>query len=87
MFERVKTWIAQRGGGKSPLQQNMEKALQMKREAGPQTHIPENRTSHTGGVQESQTDYNDTDLKAEGVHTENLGRSHGVRQGDQGKSK
>jgi hypothetical protein len=58
----------------------------MKQEAGPQTNIPDNRTSHTGGVQSGQTDYTDAALKTEGTHVENLSRSQGVRRTDTGKT-
>ena len=86
MFERIRHWFTERGGGKSPLQRNMEKALQMKQDAGPQTGIPEQRTSHTGGVQSGQTDYTDAALKTEGAHVENLSRSQGVRRTDKGRT-
>jgi hypothetical protein len=64
----------------------MEKALQMKQDAGPQTSIPEHRTSHTGGVESGQTNYTDAALKTEGTHIENLSRSQGVRRTDKGKT-
>ena len=86
MFERIKNWVTQRGSGKSPLQQNMEKALQMKQGAGPQANIPENRTSHTGGIHNGQTDYTDAALRTEGTHVENLSRSRRVRRTDNGKT-
>jgi len=86
MFDRIKDWLTQRSSRKSPLQRNMEKALQMKQAAGPQTSIPEDRTSHTGGVHGGQTDYTDAALKVEGTHIENMGRSHGVRRTDKGKT-
>lgn len=70
------------GGGKSDLQANMEKALEMKRKAGPQTNIPEHQTSHDGGVQSSQVNYTDTGVGAEPTFTPNLKRSHVARSGD-----
>jgi hypothetical protein len=60
MLDRIKGWLGgghaatSAGGGKSELQANAEKALEMKRQAGPQTNIPEHQTSHEGGVQGSQ---------------------------------
>ena len=36
----VRSWFGARLSRKSALQQNMEKALRMKQEAGPQTNIP-----------------------------------------------
>src|SRR4051794_24405647 len=69
-------------GGKTPLQRNMEKALRMKQEAGPQTNIPEHRTAHEGGVQGSQVNYSDTAVGKEPTYTPNLKRSHVARSGD-----
>jgi hypothetical protein len=68
--------------GKSELQQNAEKALRMKQEAGPQTHIPEHQTSHEGGVGEPQVGYTDTMVGKEPTYTPNLKRSHNARSGD-----
>ena len=68
--------------GKSQLQSNAEKALEMKREAGPQTNIPEHQTSHEGGVQGSQVNYSDTGVGQEPTYTPNLKRSHNARSGD-----
>jgi hypothetical protein len=94
IIERAKTWFGggQAGnsqaapstqeGGKSTLQQNAEKALKMKQEAGPQTNIPEHRTSHEGGVGEPQKGYTDTELGKESTYTSNLKRSHNARVGD-----
>ncbi len=70
------------GGRKSSLQRNAEKALEMKRKSGPQTQIPEHRTSHQGGVQGSQVGYTDTMLGKESTHTSNLKRSHNARTGE-----
>ena len=69
-------------GGKSELQQNAEKALRMKNEAGPQTSIPEHQTSHDGGVQGGQVGYSDTAVGQESTYTSNLKRSHNARSGD-----
>ena len=71
-----------RGSGKSDLQQNMEKALRMKQEAGPQTNIPEHRTSREGEVQGAQVNYSDTGVGSEPTYTPNLKRSHVARSGD-----
>ena len=70
------------GARKATLRENAEKALRMKREAGPQTHIPEHRTSHQGGVAGPQTGYSDTGLGKESTYTSNLKRSHNARTGD-----
>jgi hypothetical protein len=67
---------------KSDLQQNAEKALHMKQEAGPQAHIPPHQTAHEGGVQGSQFNYTDTALGKESTYASNLKRSHNARSGD-----
>jgi hypothetical protein len=71
-----------RGVDKSDLQHNMEKALRMKQEAGPQTNIPEHQSSREGGVQGGQVNYTDTQLGPEPTYTPNLKRSHIARSGD-----
>ena len=82
------TGLFQRRGGQShpeqsnELKQNMEKALAMKREAGPQTNIPEHQTSREGGVQSPQVNYTDTGLGREPTYTPNLKRSNVARSGD-----
>jgi hypothetical protein len=68
--------------GKSELRQNAEKALAMKQAAGPQTHIPDHRTSHTGGVAGGQVGYSDTAVGKEPTYASNLKRSHNARVGD-----
>ncbi|WP_375459985.1 hypothetical protein [uncultured Enterovirga sp.] len=68
--------------GKSQLQVNAEKALEMKREAGPDAHIPEHQTSHEGGVQGGQVGYTDTAVGKESTYASNLKRSHTARTGD-----
>lgn len=70
------------GNGKSELQENAEKALHMKEEAGTQTQIPPHQTSHEGGVHGSQIGYSDTALGKESTYTSNLKRSHNARSGD-----
>jgi hypothetical protein len=69
---------------KSRLQKNMEKAYEMKKEAGSETHIPEHQTADEGmkslpnkGIAPSGA------LNAEG-NTPVLSRSHGVRTSDKG---
>lgn len=69
-------------GGKSDLQRNAEKALEMKQAAGPQTKIPEHQTAHEGGVKGPQVNYTDTVLGKEPTGTPNLKRSHNARSGD-----
>ncbi|NNM72730.1 hypothetical protein [Enterovirga aerilata] len=87
ILERAKAMLGrgkadEQAGGKSELQQNAEKALRMKQEAGPQTNIPEHRTPHEGGVGGPQVSYTDTALGKEPTYTPNLKRSHNPRSGD-----
>lgn len=70
------------GSGKSELQKNAEKALDMKRHAEPQAHIPDHQTSHEGGVHGGQVSYSDTGVGQEPTYTPNLKRSHNARSGD-----
>jgi hypothetical protein len=71
-------------GDKSDLQKNMEKALHMKQEAGPQTSIPEHQTAHEGGVGEPQIGMTDRDAGSEGSYTPQLKRSRVARSCDTG---
>lgn len=71
---------------KEKLIESAEKALEMKKQAGPQTAIPEHRTEHSGGVDGSQMPYSDTRLGKEGTWEANLKRSHNPRVGDTGKT-
>jgi hypothetical protein len=77
-------WFSRRGGkgGKTELQQNMEKALAMKQEAGPQTNIPEHETGRRGEVEGAQVNYTDTRVGTEATYTRNLKRSRVARSGD-----
>jgi len=68
--------------GKSALQKNMVKALQMKKEAGPQAQVPEHQTSHEGGVGGAQVNRTDTGVGSEPTYTPNLKRSRVARSGD-----
>ena len=74
-------WFNRRGG-RGNLKENMEKALAMKQEAGPQTNIPEHQTRHEGGVKGGQVNYTDTRLGTEPTQTPNLKRSRVARSGD-----
>jgi hypothetical protein len=70
------------GGGKSDLQKNMEKALEMKQAAGRQTTTPEHRTAREGEVHGQQMSMTDRDAGSEGSHTPQLKRSQVARSGD-----
>jgi hypothetical protein len=85
MAEEHRMSSSDQGGdshGKTELQRNAEKALEMKQQATPATQIPEHRTSHQGGVQAPQVSYTDTALGKEPTNTPNLKRSHNARSGD-----
>jgi hypothetical protein len=82
MLNRIKDWVAGKSGGKTTLQRNAEKALQMKQAAGPQRSIPEHRTAHAGGVGGGQVSHSDTGVGAESTHASNLKRSAVARAGD-----
>jgi hypothetical protein len=90
MFEKALGFISQltpkgrAARAKETLVANAHKALQMKQEAGPQTHIPEHQTANEGAIKGGQIDYTDTALGKEGTYTENTGRSRGARSGDAG---
>ncbi|MCP8940979.1 hypothetical protein NK718_20840 [Alsobacter sp. SYSU M60028] len=68
--------------GNDDLKANAEKALRMKRDAGPQGGAPDHRTSRKGGVAEGQVDATDPKVGKEGVGVPNLKRSHNARAGD-----
>jgi hypothetical protein len=88
MFEKVIGFITQltpkgrAARATETLKANAEKALRMKQDAGPQTHIPEHQTAHEGAIRGGQINYTDTALGKEGTFTENTGRSRGARSGD-----
>jgi hypothetical protein len=82
MILAARNALRARSAGKSELRRNAEKALAMKQAAGPQTHIPEHRTSHDGGVAGGQVGYSDTAVGKEPTYTSNLKRSHNARVGD-----
>ena len=81
LMNKLTGWFSRRGG-KGDLQQNMEKALAMKQQAGSQTNIPEHKTGRKGGVQEPQVNYTDTGVGPEPTQTPNLKRSRVARSGD-----
>lgn len=80
-LSKLTGWFNQRGG-KNDLQQNMEKALAMKQESGPQTNIPEHQTRHEGGVSGQQFSMTDRDAGSQGSHQPQLKRSRVARSGD-----
>ena len=59
-----------------------QRALKMKQDAGPQTQIPEHRTSHGGKVQGPQIGTTDRDAGSQGSHQPQLKRSQVARSGD-----
>jgi hypothetical protein len=82
VLNTIRGWLGQRQDRKTSLQKNAEKAMRLKREAGPQANIPEHQTAHDGGVQGSQVNYSDTTVGKEPTYTPNLKRSHVARSGD-----
>jgi hypothetical protein len=66
----------------SELTANARKALRMKTEAGPQSHIPDHETAREGGVGSGQVNRTDTMVGKEPTYTPNLKRSHNARNGD-----
>jgi len=63
------------------LKANAEKALRMKQEAGPQTHIPDHQTAHEGMHQDPHQVELDRSGRLNGV-TPQLKRSKVARSGD-----
>jgi hypothetical protein len=61
---------------------NAHKALELKHQAGPQTNIPEHRTSHEGKIKGPQFGMTDRDAGSEGSHQPQLKRSQVARSGD-----
>jgi hypothetical protein len=68
--------------GTEDLKANAQKALKLKKDAGPQTQIPEHKTAHDGQVREGQVNATDTAVGREPTWTPNLKRSHVARNGD-----
>lgn len=62
------------------LKANAEKALRMKQEADPGTHIPPHKTSHEG--MQARTGPIDSERARETNFTTQMGRSAGGRAGD-----
>lgn len=83
IFERLsglfrKTGAARKGG----LQENMQKALQMKEEAGEQRHIPPHQTAREGMKPAPDSHMSDAARGAEAGFTPQLKRSRVARSGD-----
>jgi len=56
IIDKAKNWFRGARSGKTALRMNAEKALQMKRDAGVQTHVPNHQTPHDGGVKGRRSD-------------------------------
>ena len=76
------TGMFNRRGGKSELQQNMEKALAMKQEAGGNSGIPPHQTAHEGMQPAHDPHMSDATRGAEAGFTPQLKRSRVARSGD-----
>ncbi len=61
----------------------MEKALEMKKAAGPQAQIPEHETSNEG-LQRDHVNENNGRHQQQGAFEPQLKRTRGTRQGDGG---
>jgi hypothetical protein len=61
---------------------NAHKALEMKQEAGPQTHIPEHQTANEGKIKGPQLGMTDRDAGSQGSYQPQLKRSQVARSGD-----
>jgi hypothetical protein len=87
-LSKITGWFKQgeaksdQGEGKSDLQKNMEKALHMKQEAGPQANIPQHQTSHDGMKAPDDPHMSDATRGAEAGFTPQLKRSKVARSGD-----
>jgi hypothetical protein len=82
VFERL-SGLFRKGGGdrRSDLQENMQKALNMKKDAGPQAYIPPHQTPREG--MKATQDPNIGNAPAgEGGFTPELKRSRVARSGD-----
>lgn len=64
------------------LVENAHKALEMKKEAGSPTHIPEHQTAHEGKIKGPQFGMTDRDAGSQGSHQPQLKRSQVARTGD-----
>jgi hypothetical protein len=70
------------GGGKSDLQKNMEKALQMKKDGEPKAQVPEHATARDGMHPAPDPYVSDATRGAEAGFTPQLKRSRVARSGD-----
>ncbi|WP_293865307.1 hypothetical protein [uncultured Alsobacter sp.] len=70
------------GGKDSDLHKAAEKALRMKKDAGPEASTPPHRSAKQGGVRGPQVGMTDTAVGREPTQTPNLKRSHNPRTGD-----
>jgi hypothetical protein len=87
LFSKVTAWFnrggrAGAGQGKSELQSNMEKALQMKKDAGSPAHIPEHQTEREGMKPAHDPEMSDAARAADAGFTPQLKRSRVARSGD-----
>lgn len=67
---------------RNELKANAEKALAMKRQAGPGANIPPHQTAHEGMRPANDSLTNDTTRAAEAGFTPQMKRSHVARSGD-----
>lgn len=76
------TGFFKRGERKGDLKANMEKALHMKQETGPEAHIPPHRTAREGMHPHPDPQASDAARGAEAGFTPQMKRSGVARSGD-----
>ena len=87
LFSKVTAWFKRgdrenAGRDKSELEQNMEKALHMKKDAGSAAHIPEHQTARAGMKPAHDPEMSDAARAADAGFTPQLKRSRVARSGD-----
>lgn len=83
VFEQLSGLFRKNAGArKGDLHGNMEKALQMKQEAGDQRNIPPHETPRDGAIHGEQQGMTDRANVSEGSHTPQFKRSRVARSGD-----
>lgn len=82
LIRKLTGWFKRDDSGSGDLKRNMEKALHMKQQAGPQAKIPPHQTARDGAIHGEQRDATDRDAASEGTFTPKFKRSHVARSGD-----
>ena len=82
VFERLSGLFRKDDGHKGDLHDNMQKALQMKQEAGEQSHIPPHQTAREGMKPADEPQAGAAPRETEAGFTPQLKRSRVARSGD-----